>query len=745
MPSNTPLADETGRLIFRLMGFHDDYIDVLMEAEEKTEETVNNIKSSLDDLTSLGGKMAKLGAQASLAFTVPIKAAEATALALWSTQERSELVLEGVINANERGNAALLDQYKEFASGLQEITTVGDESTLSLLGVAESLGVTGKDAERAAKQAIAMSSALGIGEQAAIRYTTALAHGRVGMLQRYIPGLREMETEAEKVAAAHEYLDKMFVVATESAQTFGGQLAQLRNDVGDLFEMFGKILSDAIKPFISYLRDLVKWFQDLPESTKAVIIVFAELLAAIGPLVGTFGTLLVIAPAVKIALAGLAAHPVVLGVIALTAAVTVLVSELQHLNEVRREGQEIPGKMAGVVDRMSSAHQGELKELWEINKSHRVTNQDLEHAKELVESLEGTYGDLGLSVNETTGKVDGLNTAIKEILDRQARGKKEVLKAGIADIQREIDRVSQDAGKGFGGRFAAGFKSGKSFGESLSEGFSRGMNTFGKQQEEMKRLTEEKIKMQLELGKLNMEGLEGGPEDWISENQKKSNELGEKLRDTLNQQIIALQNKDKTQEEILFEQLKENELGDELTQEIQDQIDKYKELIEAAKKLKEEEKNRMDNIKKIADQDNDYDNRARQLTQQFRTPLQEARQAIRELNMYRGMGAISEETHFRGVKAAIDKYKSAMGLDEEEERPTFGAVQTISRGSVAEQVLIAEHRMAMNAGEPSQDKENSINLSTTAANTTQMRLDIGDLLALMRQGGITPGAGVGSQ
>ncbi|KKK67708.1 hypothetical protein LCGC14_2951370, partial [marine sediment metagenome] len=61
-------------------------------------------------------------------------------------------------------------------------------------------------AARAAENAIALSAAFGINASSAIRYTAALEEGDTTMLNRYIPTLRQIKDDSERVAAAQRIL-----------------------------------------------------------------------------------------------------------------------------------------------------------------------------------------------------------------------------------------------------------------------------------------------------------------------------------------------------------------------------------------------------------------------------------------------------------------------------------------------------------------------------------------------------------
>jgi hypothetical protein len=169
---------------------------------------VSGVDSSLKKFESFGKSMTKVGKDLSLKVTAPLIGIGAAALYAFNQQESAEMKLRAALMANGREVDTLFASYSAFASQMQRITVVGDETTLKLLQLAETYGITGKAAERAAKNAIGMQAAFGINAESAIKLTSALEQGDTAMLTRYIPSLKSVEGESAKVALAQEILAK---------------------------------------------------------------------------------------------------------------------------------------------------------------------------------------------------------------------------------------------------------------------------------------------------------------------------------------------------------------------------------------------------------------------------------------------------------------------------------------------------------------------------------------------------------
>lgn len=236
-----------------------------------------------DALNRGGRRMRQIGQRLALAVTAPLVAIGTVAVRAFDVQIQAERRLGAAIRATGEDATAQLGIFKQIASTLQSITTVGDETTLANIQVARSMGLNAQASARAARNAIALSDAFGINERSAIRYTAALEQGDTTMLNRYIPTLRNLEDETERAAEAQRILEEALELSIESARTGLGPLRQLGNSIGDLGEQFGQIILEGINPLIERARSLVDWLLDLEESTRRWIVVVSGIAAAIAP------------------------------------------------------------------------------------------------------------------------------------------------------------------------------------------------------------------------------------------------------------------------------------------------------------------------------------------------------------------------------------------------------------------------------------------------------------------------------
>lgn len=258
----------------------------------KSSAAIDKLEKSVSEkMAKIGGSIQNAGKKASI-FSAAIVAAGALTVKSFITQEKAERKLDAAIRATGGNVEELSKRFRKFASDLQAVTVVGDETTLGMLQMGQTMGLSADQSERAVKNAIAMESAFGVASASAMRYTAALEQGDATMLKRYIPALRGIEDETLLAAKAQEILSGAFDVAKEDAQTFGGQLAQLKNSFGDLMEEFGAVIAEYLKPLIARLRDIVRRFSELDAKTKKMIVTITAIAAAIGPVLLIVGSMI---------------------------------------------------------------------------------------------------------------------------------------------------------------------------------------------------------------------------------------------------------------------------------------------------------------------------------------------------------------------------------------------------------------------------------------------------------------------
>jgi hypothetical protein len=158
---------------------------------------------------------------------------------------------------------------QKFASDLQAVSTVGDETTLEMLALAKTFGTTNEGAQDLVQAAADLSAATGMELSSAVRNLGKSYSGLAGELGESIPALRELTQEQLKAGGAIDLVLKRFGgSARAKVNTFSGAVKQLSNTWGDLLEEIGNYVTKnpavitAIKGVSTILKSFGKFLSD---------------------------------------------------------------------------------------------------------------------------------------------------------------------------------------------------------------------------------------------------------------------------------------------------------------------------------------------------------------------------------------------------------------------------------------------------------------------------------------------------
>ena len=133
--------------------------DLFIKLGLKSQEFEQGINKAKGGMSGLMTVAKSVGEVLAAAFSVQAMVQFfTTSVKLANEQIAIETELEAALKANGKEVDINMRRYKRFASEMQSITTVGDETTLSLIRLAESM--QSKAPTEAARMAIGLSKAL---------------------------------------------------------------------------------------------------------------------------------------------------------------------------------------------------------------------------------------------------------------------------------------------------------------------------------------------------------------------------------------------------------------------------------------------------------------------------------------------------------------------------------------------------------------------------------------------------------
>jgi hypothetical protein len=258
---------------------------------------------------AFGQKLSGIGKDLSLYLTAPIIGLATIAVSNFNESAQALAQVEAGIKSTGGAADRTSEQLERMAAGLQTKTLFDDDEilgkvTANLLTFTQ---VSGQVFDEAQVQILNLSQRLGQDLQSsAIQVGKALnspvdgltALGRVGVKftedqKNLIKGFVESGRVVEAQKIILKELAVEFGGAAEAAAKVGaGPLIQVKNQIGDLSEEFGKIILESIQPLIPLLQSAVKWFADMSPEMKTAAVAVAGVAAAIGPLLVVVGSVI---------------------------------------------------------------------------------------------------------------------------------------------------------------------------------------------------------------------------------------------------------------------------------------------------------------------------------------------------------------------------------------------------------------------------------------------------------------------
>lgn len=325
----------------------------------------------------------------------------------------------------------------------------------------------------------AATDGMGSAEKSAALMTTFTARSVKGVSMALTEGTDKIYGYESALYSADGSAKKM---ADTMQDNLKGQLTILKSQLQELAISFGDILVPKIRKAVEWVQKQVDKFNKLDESTKKQIVKFAGLAAAIGPVLAIAGKLttgigkLVEGGGKALKWIGkftkgadglaLSLNPVALGILAVAGAALAYKAGMEKIETATRNASSelydaldaskaATDGMSAAGDELSNAFddanesiettiaasqraQEIADELADLTQAHRLTADEQRRQKILVDELNGIYPELGLSIDDTTGKLNKSTEEIQKYIDEASK------MAKVKAYQEAINSVTQE-------------------------------------------------------------------------------------------------------------------------------------------------------------------------------------------------------------------------------------------------------------------------------------------------------------
>ncbi|HUW05314.1 MAG TPA: hypothetical protein VMW01_03550 [Williamwhitmania sp.] len=169
---------------------------------------------------------------------------------LAGVQEDALLGLETAMKIAGDFSESEFKGLQTFASELQSVSRFGDELILQQLTLAKGFKATNEQAKLIVRAGAEMASALpGKTINETVRQIAKTLGGFAGELGEMSPAIKALTAEELKAGKAAEFLLSQFGgSAQKNLRSFNGALSQLKNIIGDAFEVIGAPLNAVLVP-----------------------------------------------------------------------------------------------------------------------------------------------------------------------------------------------------------------------------------------------------------------------------------------------------------------------------------------------------------------------------------------------------------------------------------------------------------------------------------------------------------------
>lgn len=276
---------ELETLIVRLVGDVDQYLKSMDTAVKHTEEAAEKIEHSAHEIEGFHKKLEEFGEKAEktlLRVGIAIGAWEA--FEKFEKTERSIGRLEATLEANERKVHSTMSSYNKFTNQLKDTYAVSGDVTRSLLKQAENFDLTGKAAERAVRNSLALGAANDVDAASAMRFVQAMEKGDVEgamMFARMLPSLRHIKDETELTERYTRQLAAGEKILGNEANDAGGKIERMKMSLGAITRQIGEQLAPFINLLVTGTKAAVDALNKMPPALKEVVVGVLAIVAAV--------------------------------------------------------------------------------------------------------------------------------------------------------------------------------------------------------------------------------------------------------------------------------------------------------------------------------------------------------------------------------------------------------------------------------------------------------------------------------
>lgn len=401
---------------------------------------MSGMRKASSSMKKFGRNLQKTGQNLTRNLTLPILAFGAASVKAFDDQVKAETKLRTSLKGNEEAFARLAKQARE----LQKETLFGDEATIEAQSFLAQLGLNEQAILKLTPLIQDFATAQGIGLTDAAKLVAKSVGSSTNALSRYGIQIEGAVGSADRLDSAVGALSTAFGGQAKAIAKEGlGPLTQLKNELGDVSEEFGKLVLEQIEPLKQSLQGLAERLRNLTPAQKENIVQFAKYAALIGPALIVLGKLATaiggIIKAMRTLTALAIANPFVLLGTAVTALVGIMGFAILDTEKFIKTALQM-GKVGKFIAKVV------LGALSAISPKYQAYFAVIDEVGESLDEQEKKLKDSTKEIDSNKDAVDKLNTSLQNLNKTQQGGEAPPSRTTITG--KKVGPLEQE--KGFG-------------------------------------------------------------------------------------------------------------------------------------------------------------------------------------------------------------------------------------------------------------------------------------------------------
>ncbi len=274
-------------------------------------------------------------------------------------------------------------------------------------------------------------------------------------LKGVLPAIRNLEGVEEDLALLANSAGMTEEAYSKLAGTLTGTFNKLREAIKQAAAEIGAALEEDLSEAGQTIEEISVYVAEWIKTHQGLVIVLGKTAVALAAVGGALLAVSAVAKTAAFALGGvalaskaataslafMAANPAVIGLATLAVSVAAIGFAIDALQDSTLNLAERQQELLAQGDKKRQQDVDYLDRLQALSTKQKLSAKEMSEAAAIVQYLQSVYGDLGLTLDKTTGKISGMTAAYGKLSEAQKEPLKAELKAAMMEAQANQQEV----------------------------------------------------------------------------------------------------------------------------------------------------------------------------------------------------------------------------------------------------------------------------------------------------------------